>query len=90
MAAPIIDSVSPGTSIVFSPGQTINVTINAHDPDSGAPVSQVFNVADSTGNVTPVTVTLQVQDALTFSAGAPPAGWTVSKIGNNVFAVKAP
>ena len=92
MAAPIIDGVTPASPIVFTPGQTRQVQVLAHDPDAGPPVSQVFKVQDSTGNETPITVTLQEQDPLTYSFDAPPTGWTITPVGGTpgLFSVKAP
>ena len=95
MAFPVINSVVPASSasapIVFTPGQTQTVTVTASDPDTGPAVSQVLNVQDSVGNITPVTVTLKVTDPLTFSAGVVPAGWLVTGGGSvGSFSVKAP
>ena len=91
MANPIIDSPTPGTSLIFAPGETKTIQIVAHDPDTGPPVSQVFKVTDSTGNVSPIAVTLQEQDTLTYSADPPPAGWTITQqVDLTKFSVKAP
>lgn len=92
MAAPIIDGTNPASPLTFTPGQTRQIQVLAHDPDSGPPVSQVFKVADSSGAETAFTVTLQEQDALNYSFDPPPSGWTITPIAGTpgLFSVKAP
>jgi hypothetical protein len=64
MAAPIIDSVTPA-QVALNPGQFQDVTIVAHDPDSGTG-SGTVDVNDSQGNTTPVGIVLTVNDPLSF------------------------
>lgn len=92
MAAPVITGTTPASPLVFAPGETKAVRILAYDPDNGPAVAQVFKVADATGNVTPITVSLQVQDSLVYSADPAPAGWTITQSATDpaVFNVKAP
>lgn len=92
MAAPIIDGTDPASPLVFAPGETKAVRVLAHDPDSGPPVSQSFTVSDSQGNTTPLTVTVQVEDDLSYSADAPPSGWAVVQDAGDeaVFHITAP
>lgn len=92
MAAPIITGTSPASPIVFAPGETKSVRVLASDPDNGPAVSQRFVVSDQAGNQTPVVVTLQVQDTLTYAADPAPAGWTVTQNPTDpaVFTIKAP
>jgi hypothetical protein len=91
MAAPIIDGTVPGSPITFAPGETKTIQIIAHDPDTGPAVSQRFVVGDLQGNSTPVTVTLQVQDQLTYTADPAPTGWTITQQADPTkFTVRAP
>jgi hypothetical protein len=92
MAAPIITGTVPASPLVFSPGETKQIRILASDPDNGPAVSQRFVVSDLAGNQTPITVTLQVQDTLTYSADAAPTGWVITQSPTDpaVFSVKAP
>lgn len=91
MAAPVISGTAPASPLVFAPGETKSVRVLASDPDNGPPVSLVFKVSDQTGNEIPVTVTLQVQDQLTYSVDPAPAGWTVTQTADPaVFNIKAP
>lgn len=92
MAAPVIDGINPPSPISFAPGETKAIQVLAHDPDNGAPVSQRLSVADSQGNSTPVLVTLQVADLLTYLADPAPAGWTVVQDASDpsIFHVTAP
>jgi hypothetical protein len=92
VAAPVINSISPAGPLVFAPGETKQVRIDASDPDNGPPVSQRFVVSDTQGNQTPILLSLQVQDQLTFSADPAPAGWVVTQDANDkaLFYIKAP
>jgi hypothetical protein len=92
MTAPIITGTDPASPLIFAPGQTRVLRVLASDPDSGPPVSTRLVVADAAGNQTPVTVTLQVQEALTYSADPAPTGWTIvqSVADPASFAITAP
>lgn len=72
MAAPVVDSVSPPVSpgISLTPGGApVDVTIVAHDPDSGTGTGTIA-ITDSGGNVTNVVVNITELDPLTFGACA--------------------
>lgn len=91
MAAPIISGTDPASPVTFSPGETIPIRILASDPDV-ASESLTFKVTDSAGNPASVTVTLNVEDDLTYSADPAPTGWTVVQdaADETVFNVTAP
>lgn len=79
MAAPVIESVVPA-SVALTPGASVDVVITASDPDQ-ASGSEVIDVTDGQGNVTPVTVTVVVNDPLTFGDATDNVpGVTVTKI----------
>lgn len=92
MAAPIVSGTTPPGPILFSPGQTKQVRINATDPDNGPAVTQRFVVKDAAGNQTPLAVTVQIQDQLTYSADPAPTGWTVTQVAGDpsLFNITAP
>lgn len=92
MAAPVITGTTPAGPLTFAPGEVKAIRVNAFDPDNGPPVSQVFNVQDAGGATTPITVTLQVQDSLSYSAGPAPSGWSVAQDANDpaLFRITAP
>lgn len=92
MGAPVISSPASGSSVIFRPGETKDFRVIAADPDNGPPVTATFKVSDSQGNITPVSVTLQVQDTLTYSADPAPTGWTITQDSGDLalFHVKAP
>lgn len=92
MSSPVITGTDPASPITFAPGETKTVRVLAFDPDTGPPVAQSFQVADLGGNVTPLTVTVQVQDQLVYSADPAPSGWTVTQDANDqaLFHVTAP
>lgn len=63
MAAPVISTVLD--PITLAPGGTIDVTIEAHDPDS-ANGSVSFPVTDGQGNTSTATVQLTLDDPIVF------------------------
>ena len=76
MAAPIIDSVNPSVWQLL-PGEQVDVTVIAHDPDSANGLV-TFPVVDGTGNITSATIDLRIEDQLTFGPAEVPAGLSVS------------
>lgn len=76
MTAPVIDSVDP-TSAALSPGQQVDVTVVAHDPDSASGSVQ-FPVTDSQGNTTQASISLTLDDPITFDAALNPDGLAVA------------
>lgn len=80
MAAPIIDSVVPSSASLV-PGEFVDVVVEAHDPDS-ASGSVDFPVTDSQGNTVTASVSLVLNDPLSFGAALNPSGLavTVTKI----------
>lgn len=69
MAAPVV-SVNPSAASM-SPGDQIDVTVNAFDPDS-ASGSAVFPVTDAQGNTTEAAIDLLMNDPLTFGPASNP------------------
>jgi hypothetical protein len=68
MALPIIDSVTPAGPVSLTPGQSVDFTVVAHDPDTRSGAA-TFNVTDSGGNnATPVTITVAIADNVTITA----------------------
>lgn len=92
MAAPVIRGSIPAGPLSFSPGEAKQVRIDAYDPDNGPPVSFQFSVQDSSGNSTPLSITAQVADSLSYSAGPAPSGWSVSQSAADpaLFTITAP
>ena len=76
MAAPIIDRISP-TSAVLSPGQSVDVEVVAHDPDSRQ-AFVVFPVADSQGNVSRGQIDLRIDDPITFRPAENPDNLSIA------------
>jgi hypothetical protein len=76
MAAPVIDSVTPPSANLV-PGQFVDVTIAAHDPDS-ASGSVVFPVTDSQGNRTEAAIALTLLDQLSWEVAENPNGLAVT------------
>lgn len=64
MAAPVVDSITPA-SLTLAPGQFADVTIVAHDPDSGTG-SVDFPVTDAGGVTTSAHIDLRLNDPITF------------------------
>lgn len=80
MADPQITGTTPAGPIVFLPGETKDVRVDATDPDlTAAPVTQRFRVTDAAGNPAVFDVTLQLTDELTYSADPPPSGWACAQ-----------
>lgn len=93
MADPQITGTTPAGPIVFLPGQTRDVTVNATDPDlTAAPVTQRFRVTDAAGRAAVLDVSLQLTDELSYSADPPPSGWACVQDGTDpaVFHITAP
>ncbi len=90
MAAPIITSITVVPNPVL-PGGTTVVTYDATDPDN-VTVQFPGGVSDASGGLTPATVSITVQDILTYILG-PVTGWTVVQRmapNDHIFDVTAP
>lgn len=64
MAAPVIDSITPA-NVTLAPGQFADVTITAHDPDSGTGTGDI-PIIDAAGNKTDAHIAITILDPLTF------------------------
>lgn len=64
MAAPILDSITPA-SVTLAPGQFADVTISAHDPDSGTGTADI-PITDSAGTAVVAHVDIRIADPITF------------------------
>jgi NAD(P)H-flavin reductase len=82
MASPVIDSTSP-ESAALSPGQFVDVTVVAHDPDSASGSVQ-FPISDSAGNQALAAISLVVDDPLTFGVAENPDGLAVTVTGPTI------
>jgi hypothetical protein len=76
MTAPVILSVTPA-SASLSPGEFVDVTIDAFDPDS-ANGSVVFPVTDSQGNRTDALIDLTLLDPLSWEVAENPNALAVT------------
>lgn len=76
MAAPVIDSTTP-SSAALSPGEFVDVTVVAHDPDS-ASGNVEFPVSDTQGNTVQASISLVLDDPLTFGTALNPDGLSVT------------
>ncbi|MDR5698152.1 MAG: hypothetical protein QN162_14655 [Armatimonadota bacterium] len=75
MAAPVIDAVTP-SSVTLSPGQFVDVVVQAHDPDSREGNVE-FPVRDMQGNEAIARIALRIDDPLTFGDARNPDGLSV-------------
>jgi len=68
MSNPVVTNVEivyPNGQVYISPGQTCEVIISAFDPDNYV-IDVTVNVRDKLGNITPVTCTPIVADAVEY------------------------
>jgi hypothetical protein len=77
MANPVVGTISPAGTINLQPGQQVDVTVPATDPDSKSG-TVTFPIVDSAGNSTPATVNVVVNDPLAFGTAVVSAGLNVT------------
>src|SRR5262245_64630183 len=83
MAAPVIDSIVvtyPAGQNYVSPGQTAQIVVTAHDPDTQNLTVNV-EVVDAAGNKGTGTTTVKIQDAYDTTATA--ASGTITETATN-------
>ena len=92
MAAPVISGTTPAGPLVFVPGETKTLRVNATDADIGPAQNLKFHAVDEQGNIADVTVQVQVADHISYSFDPPPAGWIVTQDATDraLFTIKAP
>lgn len=66
MASPIVDSITPA-SVTLAPGQFADVTITAHDPDSGSGTADI-PITDGASNAVTAHVSITIADPILFGA----------------------
>ena len=89
MADPIISSVAAPSTV--NPGEAFDVKIDASDPDAKS-YSFDVTVTDKAGNKAAATITLEVQDPLTYEVVDPSGEFSIVQdaVDPSLFHVTAP